>query len=151
MKDKTKAPEPMDASTREVAVGTPATNHPRVCGAIKQLVAEFHALFPETPVEYSNYNGRNTALDVMFDLTSLAEDTDRVDAFNLLALLGESADPRIDYVIAAEEDGVALVSMRSSLRTQDDPSSFGLADVFSVLVEPDAGYDDDGDDFGGSL
>lgn len=146
MKNKTKAPEPMDDSVREVPVGTPSTNRQRVCGAIKQLVAEFTGLFPETPVEYSNYDGRNTALDVTFDLTALDEDTDRVDAFNLLALLDDSAynnDPRIDYVLSSQEDGAVLVSMRSSLRTQDLRDPFGLADALSVLAGEDEDYDED--------
>ena len=150
MKDKTKMPEPMDDSVREAPVGTPSTNHQRVCGAIKQLVAEFHGLFPETPVEYSNYDGRNTALDVTFDMTALDAETDRVDALNLLHLLGDpahNAEHRIDYVLVSESDAAVLVSMRSSLRTQDNREPFGLAEALSVL----AGEDEDDDDYRGTL
>lgn len=151
MKDTTKMPEPMDDSVREARVGTPMTNHQRVCGAIKQLVAEFHGLFPETPVEYSNYDGRNTALDVTFDLSPLDADTDRVDATNLLMLLGDpahNAERRIEDVIVASDMDSVLVSMRSSLRTQDNRDPFGLAEALSVLAGEDEGYDDDGDDLG---
>lgn len=149
MKDTAKAPEPMDDSVREAPMGTPVTNHQRVCGAIKQLVREFHALFPETPVEYSNFDGRNTALDVTFDLTVLDAETDRVDALNLLHLLGDDAynnDPRVEYVLVSQEDSAVLVSMRSNARTQDSPEPFGLAEALSVLAGEDEGYDDDGDD-----
>ena len=60
------APEPMDASVPETAEPVVATNHPRVAYAIKTLVSEFQALFPETPVEYSDYNGLNTAMSATF-------------------------------------------------------------------------------------
>jgi hypothetical protein len=148
MRDKAKAPEPMDDSVRERAVGAPKPNNPRVCGAIKQLVAEFTGLFPETPVEYSNYDGRNTALDVTFDLTALDEDTDRVDALNLMIVLGDetfNTDPRIDYVLASQTDGAAVVSMKSSLRTQDLRDSFGLAEAYSILSGEAEGYDTEDD------
>jgi hypothetical protein len=152
MKDKTKAPEPMDPTTREVAQGTPFTNHARVCGAIKQLVKEAHVLFPETSVEYSHIDGRNTALGVVFDLTPLDEDTARIDAANLFALLGDKAygdDKRIEGVHVESDGSGAVVLMRSSLRTQDDPSSFGLADAWSVLTaSSDEGYDEEDDEWG---
>lgn len=151
MKDTAKAPEPMDDSVREAPMGTPVTNHQRVCGAIKQLVREFHALFPETPVEYSNFDGRNTALDVTFDLTVLDADTDRVDALSLLTLLGDpanNAERRIEDVIVTSDMDSVLVSMRSNARTQDNPEPFGLAEALSVLAGEDGGYDDEGDDIG---
>jgi hypothetical protein len=149
MKDKTKAPEPMDPTTREVAQGTPFTNHARVCGAIKQLVKEAQTLFPETTVEYTERDGRNTALGVVFDLTPLDEDSTRIDAANLFTLLGDKAygdDKRIDFVAVEKDGSEATVVMRSSLRTQDDPSSFGLADAWSVLTSSsDEGYDEEDD------
>ena len=151
MKDTAKAPEPMDDSVREAPMGTPVTNHQRVCVAIKQLVREFHALCPETPVEYSNFDGRNTALDVTFDLSPLDPDTDRVDATNLLMLLGDpanNAERRVEDVIVASDMDSVLVSMRSNARTQDSPEPFGLAEALSVLAGEDEGYDDEGDDIG---
>ncbi len=151
-----KANQPMDDSTREVATPVASTNAARPCYAIKTLVAEVLALFPETPVEYTNYDGRNAALSVSFDMTSLSED-DRIDMTNLMTLLNDPAyneDQRIEYVIV--EDEQVLVTIRSNPRTQDSRARFGLADALSVLAgdeEPDDGTnaiawenDDDDDD-----
>lgn len=149
MKDKTE-PQPMDDSTREVATAAPITRTQRPCGAIKQLVKEMHALFPETPVEYSNFDPYNRALDVTFDLTPLDADTDKTNATNLLLLLADPAhnvERRIEDVIVASDMDSVLVSMRASLRTQDNPEPFGLADALHIL-SGDEGYDDDDDDLG---
>lgn len=113
--------------------GTPRANAPRQCWAIRTLVAEVEGLFPETPVTYTNVDGRNTALAVTFDLTSLSED-DRIDFTNLMQLLTDPAyndDQRIEYGII--EDEHVLISMRSSSRTQDLREPFGLADALHVL------------------
>ena len=123
-----KTPEPMDAGAREQAVGTPATNHRRACYAAKTLVAEVLDLFPETAYEYSHYNGRNTALAVTFDLTSVAAPED-----DTLAALLEltNTDVRVWHVTV--EDGQVLVMFRGSAVLQDDRSPFGLADALDVL------------------
>lgn len=132
-------PKAMDDTISEAAVGVAPTNHPRVCGAIKRLVSEVEALFPETPVEYSNYDGRNTALDVTFDLSSLDEDA-AVDLTTLLGLV--EADHR---VVEVQVDGTeVLVSMLSSARTQDIRDSFGLAEALHVLADPDDVDEDSG-------
>lgn len=133
---KTVEPKQMEASaTPPAATGTPATNTVRVCWAAKTLVEEFTELFPETPVEYSGPDGRNTMLDVTFDITAVP-DTERDGATALLELV--QTDERVQWVIAAE-DGV-LVSFRSSARTQDSRYSFGLADAWDVLTD---GYEDE--------
>lgn len=134
MKDskKAKSPEPMDPSASEARVGTAAINNSRVCYAAKTLTKELSALFPETPVQYSNYDGRNTALDVEFDLTVLDE-PERSDLRNLLDLL--DADNRVEEVIT-DEDSV-LVSFFSNARTQDSRDSFGLAEAWQELTDPD--------------
>jgi hypothetical protein len=139
--DKTEAPAPMDPSVREESVGTPAVNASRPCWAAKTLVAEVNALFPETPVEYSNPDGRNTMLDVMFDLTTL-DPNDVYDLTTLLNLLDDPAynvDPRIDSVIAGGQQhaGQVLVAFKSNPRTQDSRDPFGLADALEVLAERD--------------
>lgn len=130
MKDSTKS-EPMDAAIREARTGTPATNSERACYAAQTLADEVRSMFPETPVEYSNYNGRNTALDVSFDLTGMDE-SERSDLMPLLTMV-EDTDLRVREVLA--EDGSVLVSFWPSPRTQDSRDSFGLADALMVLAE----------------
>lgn len=131
-KTESKAPEPMDAGATESKVGTPVTNNHRVCYAGKRLVAEVHDLFPETPVEYGNYDGRNTALDVIFDLTAL----DATDSDMLAGLLElTTTDDRVAEVLV--EDDLALVSFKGNPRTQDSRATFGLSDALDVLSEPE--------------
>lgn len=130
-----KAPEPMDDSVREHAVGTAPTNQRRVCWAIKTLVDEVHALFPETTVEYGDYDGRNTALSVAFDLTPLPAEDAQIDLSNLLDILG--TDERVSRVVRSDVE--VGVSMRSNPRTQDSREPFGLADAYLIL----SGDDDD--------
>lgn len=134
MKDSTKvkAPEPMDAGAPERAEGTALPNHKRVCHAIRTLVAEVHDVFPETPVEFSNFNGRNTALSVSFDLTAL----DQIEAADLVMVLSlMDHDERVAEVIA-EDNSQVLVAMKNSARTQDNTEPFNLLDALSVLDEP---------------
>lgn len=128
-------PQPMDASIKELPEGQMATNSHREAWALKTLVGEFSVLFPETPVEYSGIDGRNTALDASFDLTVLDE-IDRETARQLLYLT--QADARVSSVIA--EDDQVLVSIRSNPRTQDSRETFGLTDAYLIL----AGEDEDG-------
>lgn len=140
-------PEPMDVTAREARVGTAHHNHSRVCYAIKTLVAEVHELFPETPVEYSNFDGRYTALDVTFDLTVL-DDEDEARLARLLSLIEN--DARVAEVIA-DEDGAALVSIRSNPRTQDMRDPFGLGPAYLLLAGDDDMSEFDVLDEGGSL
>lgn len=131
MKDSTKtaAPKPMDDSIRELAVGGAATNNKRNAYALVQLVSEVRDLFPETLYEFSNYDGRNTALDVTFDAY------DEPDLQRLLALV--KADPRVDDVLIA--DGQVLVMIRPGLRTQDSRDSFRLAEAWEILATDEEG------------
>lgn len=145
--------QPMDPSITENKTPVVKENAPRVCHAIKQLNEEVWVLFPETPVEYSNYTGRNVALDVTYDLSVLDEDTDRIDIVQLFMLLQAAAynsDPRINLVIIGKDDEghpeSILVSMHASARTQDNRDSFGLADAYSVLTRVEPGSDEDEDD-----
>lgn len=124
--------EPMDDSVTEAKVGTPADNTQRVCYAAKTLVAEVEALFPETPVEYSNYDGRNTALDVQFDLTGI-DAADRDTLIAMMTLFDLDDDPRINLIVS--EDDSLLVSFKASARTQDSRDPFGLADAWEILTE----------------
>lgn len=136
MSKKTEMPQPMDPSIREEGIATMHVNRKRPCWAAKTLVSEMDVLFPETPVEYSNYNLRNTALDVTFDLTTL-DSTDREMAANLLELT--SSDSRIEDVIvgAGDMDGQVLVSFIANPRTQDSRAPFGLGDALDVLADDD--------------
>lgn len=130
-------PVPMDASVRENSTPTMSTNAQRVCYAAKTLVAEVMEMFPETPVEFSNFDGRNTALDVTFDLTTL-DSQDRADLMLVMTLLDDPAyneDSRIASVLA--DDGQVLVSFKSNPRTQDNREPFGLLDALSVLSGQD--------------
>lgn len=146
-KDDKKA-QPMDPSIAENRTPVVKPNQSRVCWAIKTLNEEVWSLFPETPVEYSNYTGRNVALDVTYDLTALDAETDRIDLPNLLPLI--AGDPRVSTVsISKDYEGFpeyVLVSMNASARTQDRREPFGLVDALAVFAEPgsDEGFFDGG-------
>lgn len=136
------ASQPMDPTAREEAVATPATNAKRVCHAAKTLVAEVDALFPETTVEVSNFNGRNTALDVSFDLTSL----DSEDASLLTRLISLTEDDnRVASVLV--EDGQVLVAFHNNPRTHDSRESFDLLSAHTVLTARDEDFGPDEEDF----
>lgn len=142
-----KAPEPMDASVSEARVGTPATNRPRVCYALATFVAEVRDLFPEIPdPEYTDTDGRNTALGALWDLSAVSED-DRIDLAALLGLY-KSGDRRVRGTTVDDEEQSAHILMWSNPRTQDDRTPFGTAGALSVLVGADetsdeAALDDD--------
>lgn len=134
MKDSTKSdrePQPMDATAVERATAEPLQYRQRVCYAIRTLVAEVHEMFPETPVEFSNFNGRNVALSVAFDLTAL-DQIEADDLTTVLCLLDH--DTRVESVVA--EEGQVLVSMHNSARTQDHTDEFGILDALAVMDEP---------------
>lgn len=131
MSDKTdKTAQPMDAGAEEISNPVMATNTQRTAHGVKTLIAEVLELFPETPYEVSGYDGRNTALDVTFDLSNLDEGEQR-QFMDLLSLV--KSDIRVRGVIT-EEDSV-LVEFRRSPRTQDSRDPFNLADAWSVLTE----------------
>lgn len=142
---KTSDPAPMDPTIPETTQPVAASNHPRVAYALQTLVAEVHHLFPETPVEYSNVDGRNTALDATFDLTVL-DSTDRQGFRDLLRLI--TSDERVAEVLTDEDQ--VLVSIRSNPRTQDSRETFSLNDAWMVMHD-DGPLDGDGLDWGGSL
>lgn len=125
-----KTSKPMDTSINEQTVGTPHANRQRNAYALVQLVDEVRSLFPETPYEFSNYNGRNTAMSVTFDMTGMDND-DAILLIELLALI--KADTRVLDVI--EDDGQVLVDLFPSPRYQDIRDSFHLADAYTVLTE----------------
>lgn len=150
-KTETSVPVPMDPSITENLTGVQSANNQRSCYAIKTLTEEVWDLFPETPVTYSAYNGRNTALAVSFDLTALDAGTDRGDFLDLLRLI--SVDERVESV----QDGPdsVLVTIRANARTQDNREPFGLANALDVLDEGEglmvyAEESDEGFSLGGS-
>jgi hypothetical protein len=124
--------QPMDSTAREVLIPVEFTNNTRVCWAAKTLVAEVEELFPETPVEYSNYDGRNTALDVAFDLTTLDREDSEMLSTLLIVVRGES---RVREVVADYDTQQVLVGFKSDPRTQDSREPFGLGDALLVLDE----------------
>ena len=103
---------------------------PRLCYAIVTLVDEVRALYPEAPYEVSNVNGRNTALDVAFDLTAIPED-DREVLVTLLRLVED--DVRVASVDVDESQ--VLVSIKSNARKRNSRDTFDLDGAFAVLVE----------------
>lgn len=124
--------QPMDTSIREEAVAVPVTNNQRVCWAAKTFVAEVNELFPETPVEYSNYDGRNTALGVTFDLSMLDSSENQL-LVDLLTM--KPYDPRIIEVAADYDTQSVYLRFKADPRTQDLRDPFGLADAYEVLIE----------------
>lgn len=118
----------MDDSILENMVGSMHQNNQRMAYALKTLIDEVLELFPETPYEISNFNGRNTALDVTFELISSNQPD---ELYDLLFLA--TSDDRVQGVIL--EDDKVLVSLKADTRTQDIRRSFGLADALDILVE----------------
>lgn len=125
-------PEPMDPSFNESSTGQVHVNHKRNAYALVQLLDEVRQLYPEIPYEFCNYNGRNTALSVLFDLTGI--DNDEASDFTKLILLIKS-DQRILDVVA--DDGQVLVDLFPSPRYQDLQDSFHLADAYWILTGDD--------------
>ena len=122
---------PMDPSARERAIGTQAQNHPRPCWAMKTLIAEVMDLFPETTYEESGYDGRNTALDVVFDVHECP------DLARLLECV--RTDDRVVDVDYDQHGQMVLVAFRAQPRMQDSREPFGLADAWSILIDEEAG------------
>lgn len=124
---KSKADTPMDPGARESATPVQTTNTARTCHAIKQLVSEVAELFPETTPVYSNYDLRNTALDVQFDASMCPA------LLGLLELV--ESDSRVELVLIDLEEQLALVSFKSNPRTQDLRTPFNLADAWLILSD----------------
>lgn len=120
----------MDPTVPEHRNPVAAVNNERVCWALQTLVAEVQELFPETPVDYGNPDGRNTLLDGQFDLTAL-DGEERADLASLLGLTEH--DSRIETVVV--EDDMVLVSIRSNPRTQDKRDPFGLGDALGIMAD----------------
>lgn len=126
--------EPMDASFREDKVGTMATNHKRVCWALKTLIAEIVEVFPETTnaVEYSNYDGRGAALTATIDLTVF----DKEDEGLFLQLLNLVGDDHRVYDVVADTDVTSsvAVTLKSNPRTQDLRTTFNVSPAWVILA-----------------
>ena len=121
-------PQPMDPGGPEPTSAPRSPNRQRSAYAITTLVSEVEQVFPGVRSEPSNYNGFNTATDVTFDLTSVSEDEVATLTTLLSMLDSDSRVARVDV-----EDGQALVSLHSNLRTQDLRDSFGVAQAHEVL------------------
>lgn len=125
-----KAPEPMDPSVTEAKTGTATTNNQRNAYALVTLASEVHSLYPEMSYEFTNHDGRNTALGLSFDLTELPED-ERGDFTRLLWLVG--SDPRVNEIVTEYDQ--LLILLVPSARTQDSRDSFGLVEAYSIMFE----------------
>lgn len=123
-------PQPMDPGGPEPTSAPRSPNRRRSAYAITTLVSEIEQVFPGISHEVSNYNGFNTALDASFDLTSVSED-EVATLTTLLSML--DSDSRVARVEI--EDGQALVSLHSNLRTQDLRDPFGVAQAYEVLIQ----------------
>lgn len=137
-----KTAQPMDALVHEDRHPVMKENSGRVCWAIKTLNEEVWALFPETPVEYSDQDGRNTALAVTYDLSALDEE-DRVVLGDLLMLVRDDARVSLTLLNHDPYYTAVLVSMHSSARTQDNREPFGLATALMILSGNEDGDEDD--------
>lgn len=127
--------EPMDPGAREGDNPGVSAHTPRVAYALKTLVAEVLALFPETPVEYSHPDGRNTQLGVTFDLTALPDEDDRENFSALLRSV--RLDARVEEVRVYAEEMQLYVQLFSRPRTQDDRSTFSLGDIWLSMADED--------------
>lgn len=130
-KTESKSGEPMDKKAKEILRPVALPNVTRNCWALETLVREMLDLFPETGVAFGNYDGRNTALDAVFDL-SMLDPEDRDLAAALLQML--TVDHRVDDAVYEESEALATVSIKSGPRTQDLRDPFGLADAFDVIT-----------------
>lgn len=120
---------PMDSAVREALVGTPATNNARKCYAMETLISEVAELFPETTYEIAGIDGRNTALEVVFDISMLdTEDRERLLGVLMLTV----HDPRVEEVLH-DSDSV-VVAFLSNPRLQDLRDTFDLSGAYGVLV-----------------
>lgn len=124
--------KPMDDGIRERSTGEVRPNRQRVAHSLTVLVTEFHEVFPETSVEYSRYDGRNTALDVTFDC-SMIDTPEQIVLAQVMELV--SHDPRIEYVMPGNDQYV--VGLFSNPRTQDSREPFGFAGAWEALTEED--------------
>lgn len=125
-------PKMMDPSIPEVAVAAPMHVQRRACWAVETLAEEVTALFPETAVEHSAYNGRNTALGVTFDCTML-DDEDWTVARKVIGLI--PVDARVQEIVVDGDQRALYVEMFANARTQDSREPFGLADAYALLIE----------------
>lgn len=123
-------PQPMDATITEATTGTAHVNHQRQCYAMETLIKEVLDLFPDTPFEVSNFDGRNTGHDVTFDATAVPED--ERTTFNNLLLLTET-DIRVKTVTVADDE--VLVEFTNDPRFQDMRLTFGLTSAYMILVD----------------
>lgn len=126
--------EPMDASFREDKIGTMATNHKRVCWALKTLISEIVEVFPETEnaVEYSDYDGRGAALTATIDLTVFDNDDDAILFLQLIYLVGD--DHRVYEVVPDEVTSSVAVTLKSNPRTQDLRTTFNVSPAWVILA-----------------
>lgn len=138
MRKQAKEVTPMDDGIREEAVGTAATNRQRQCWAIKTLVAEVDHMFPETPVTYGDYDGRNTAMSVEFDFMGLDDDDTRSYVVDLFTMLGDSAHNEDARIARVEVVGWEVkVTMKTHPILMDTRDTFGLPEAWGVLFEPE--------------
>ena len=128
MKNTPKTPEPMDDSAVTHAIGTPAVNNKRPCWAAQTMVEEFTELFPETNHEFTGFNGRNAALEVLFDL-SMLDFGDLETAQDLLTC--SRVDPRVAHVM--QQGDQAVVAFKNLPLSYDLRQPFGFGEALGVL------------------
>lgn len=128
-KKQKEAPQEMDPSTREVKNPVMSTNQQRSCYAMTALLTELLDLFPETPYEVGGYDGRNVALEVTFDLSSVEGSESLIELLEDV----ETSDARVESLLV--EDQQANLRFKSNPRTQDSLEPFGLADAWLILSD----------------
>lgn len=120
---------PMDAGAPEVSNPVISPLRKRNAYALDTLIKEVAALYPEATATVSQYDGRNTALAVTFDVT---ESEGLADLMELV-----SVDRRVLKVVTETLDEITqtLVVLHSAPRIQDLRDSFNLESAFLVLAE----------------
>ena len=97
--------------------------------AMETLIGEVAELFPETTYEIAGIDGRNTALEVVFDISMLdTEDRERLLGVLMLTV----HDPRVEEVLH-DSDSV-VVAFLSNPRLQDLRDTFDLSGAYGVLI-----------------
>lgn len=135
----------MDPQVAERKVGTDPLPRQRNCYALTQLIDEFTALFPETPIVVKDRDGRGVAFTVEFNLEYVPRH-ESLSAGDLL--LSTVLDPRVAYVNRdAIEANLVEITIARNARTQDSREEFGLADaweLFNPLADESLPFDEEG-------
>ena len=106
-------------------------NYKRICKALATLVQEIQGLYPEVEPDFCGYDGRGAALEVVLDMEKVPE-SER--DFLRVLLRAIEIDARIGKADVLDGVSLAYVAIRPNPRTQDDLTSFELAEIYMSLI-----------------